>query len=330
MNASMNEMEPIDGGRRLSVQELVGVVFNGIICAFGILGNLWVTYVILRFRKMRTTTNIYILNLALANLCFLAMVPFHMDIILTSSWRYGSFMCTFYMILNLSYMVYIYTVPVLCFDHVFGIPKMIGCIRYKSMVSCTICLCIWIVSVLISLPTMMYTKQKEYKTYMGHVQRSCVISWPDNVPSLSESQEVILYEALMTYIVPVIFIAVFSFLAILNSLSAPKRPVTWLVLGVSIVAIIFPAPVKLSGLIGAFVPMKWEYRSIVHVTTAFEILYLMHTMILPYLYPIINVTFRKVYVMAIKCAPETEVNELFPEDEEPEDVKKPGGHIIMT
>ena len=108
MNGSVDEIEPIDVGRRLRVDLLVGVVFNGIICDFGILGNLWVTYVILRFRKMRTTTNIYILNVSLANLCFLAMVPFHMNIILTSSWRFGSFMCTFYMaLLNVSYTAYI-------------------------------------------------------------------------------------------------------------------------------------------------------------------------------------------------------------------------------
>ena len=325
------ELEPIDGGPRLSVGELVAVVFYGIICAFGILGNLWLTYVILRFRKMRTTTNIYVLNVSLANLCVLAMVPFLMETTLTSSWGFGSFMCTFYMtLLNVSYTAYIYTVPILCFDHVYGIPKMIGCIRYKAMVSCTICLCIWIVSVLISLPTMMYGTQVEYETYMRHVQRSCMISWPDNVPSLSESQEMMLYDTLMTYIIPDVFIIVFSFLAILNSLSGPKRPVTWLVLGVCIVAIIFPAPLKLLDIIGAFMPKIWEHRSIVHVWTAFNIIYLMHAMILPYLYPVINVTFRKVYGMAMKCASETEVNELFPEDEEPEDVKKPGGHNMVT
>ena len=32
----------------------------------------------------------------------------------------------------------------------------------------------------------------------------------------------------------------------------------------------------------------------------------------------------------MKCPPETEVNELFSEDEEPEEVKKPGGHNMVT
>ena len=116
----------------------------------------------------------------------------------------------------------------------------------------------------------------------------CYLSWPDNAPSLSESQEVLVYDTLMTYIIPDIFIAVFSFLAILNSLSGPKRPVTWLVLGINFMAIIFPAPYKLLVVICDFVPKVWEHRSTGHIWTAFNILYVMHAMILPYLCPIIN------------------------------------------
>jgi ABC-type tungstate transport system substrate-binding protein len=46
-------------------------IFYALICILGLCGNTLVIYVVLRYSKMQTVTNLYILNLALADECFL-------------------------------------------------------------------------------------------------------------------------------------------------------------------------------------------------------------------------------------------------------------------
>ena len=48
----------------------------GIVCLVGLCGNTLVIYVVLRFSKMQTVTNMYILNLAVADEMFLVGLPF--------------------------------------------------------------------------------------------------------------------------------------------------------------------------------------------------------------------------------------------------------------
>ena len=46
-------------------------IFYALICVLGLCGNTLVIYVVLRYSKMQTVTNLYIFNLALADECFL-------------------------------------------------------------------------------------------------------------------------------------------------------------------------------------------------------------------------------------------------------------------
>ena len=51
-------------------------VVYALVCVVGLCGNTLVIYVVLRFSKMQTVTNIYILMLAAADECFLVGIPF--------------------------------------------------------------------------------------------------------------------------------------------------------------------------------------------------------------------------------------------------------------
>jgi hypothetical protein len=62
----------------------------------GLVGNTLVIYVVLRFSKMHTVTNLYILNLAIADECFLVGIPFLIVTIAMGSWPFGAIMCKIY------------------------------------------------------------------------------------------------------------------------------------------------------------------------------------------------------------------------------------------
>ncbi|XP_060140940.1 nociceptin receptor isoform X2 [Globicephala melas] len=63
------------------------------VCVGGLLGNCLVMYVILRHTKMKTATNIYIFNLALADTLVLLTLPFQGTDVLLGFWPFGNALC---------------------------------------------------------------------------------------------------------------------------------------------------------------------------------------------------------------------------------------------
>ena len=58
-------------GDKIGLESPLNQIFYALICVLGLCGNTLVIYVVLRYSKMQTVTNLYIFNLALADECFL-------------------------------------------------------------------------------------------------------------------------------------------------------------------------------------------------------------------------------------------------------------------
>nr|CAD7569260.1 unnamed protein product [Timema californicum] len=76
---------------------LITQVLYAVVCIVGLLGNSLVIYVVLRFSKMQTVTNMYIVNLAVADECFLVGIPFLLTTMNLRFWPFGNIMCKVYM-----------------------------------------------------------------------------------------------------------------------------------------------------------------------------------------------------------------------------------------
>lgn len=63
------------------------------VCAVGLCGNTLVIYVILRYAKMKTVTNIYILNLAVADVLCMMSLPFIAMQLALVHWPFGEVLC---------------------------------------------------------------------------------------------------------------------------------------------------------------------------------------------------------------------------------------------
>eukprot|EP00058_Branchiostoma_floridae_P026357 XP_002611848.1 hypothetical protein BRAFLDRAFT_83128 [Branchiostoma floridae] len=70
----------------------IPIVYS-VVCILGLIGNSLVISVILRFEKMKTIANIYILNLAIADELFMLSLPFFVVSILLEDWPFGDVMC---------------------------------------------------------------------------------------------------------------------------------------------------------------------------------------------------------------------------------------------
>ena len=83
----------------------VGTLFQGVIFFVGVLGNILVCTVVIKTRSMRTTTNCYLVSLAVADtITLITSVPqevlsYH---ILAGKWVWGSVGCTLMIYLQVS------------------------------------------------------------------------------------------------------------------------------------------------------------------------------------------------------------------------------------
>lgn len=82
----------------MPVSNIISMILYAIVCIIGVMGNTLVIYVVLRFSNMQTVTNMYILNLAIADECYLIGIPFLITTMHYRHWAFGGAMCKAYMV----------------------------------------------------------------------------------------------------------------------------------------------------------------------------------------------------------------------------------------
>ncbi|XP_017561666.1 galanin receptor type 1b [Pygocentrus nattereri] len=135
---------------------LVPVIF-GCIFFLGIVGNALVMVVIGRIKsgRSRSTTNIFILNLSIADLSFLLFcVPFQATIYSLPEWIFGAFLCkSVHYFVTVTMLVSIFTLVAMSVDRYVAVvlSKKSPCIRNRRNALLGIWL-IWLLSLIFAVP----------------------------------------------------------------------------------------------------------------------------------------------------------------------------------
>uniref|UniRef100_A0A8C5M8V6 Type-1 angiotensin II receptor n=1 Tax=Leptobrachium leishanense TaxID=445787 RepID=A0A8C5M8V6_9ANUR len=147
-------------GRHSYIFISVPIVYS-LIFVIGLFGNSLVVIVIYCYMKMKTVASIFLMNLALADLCFVITLPLWAAYTaLHYNWPFGQFLCkvaSAAITLNLYATVFLLTC--LSIDRYIAIVHpMRSRIRRTMMIAKTICVAIWLVACLASSPTIIYRK----------------------------------------------------------------------------------------------------------------------------------------------------------------------------
>ncbi|XP_056610847.1 galanin receptor type 1b [Triplophysa dalaica] len=135
---------------------IVPVIF-GCIFFLGIIGNTLVMVVVgkIKSRRSRSTTNIFILNLSIADLSFLLFcVPFQATIYSLPEWIFGAFLCKFvHYFVMVSMLVSIFTLVAMSVDRYIAVvlSKKSPCIRNRRNALIGVCV-IWMLSLIFAVP----------------------------------------------------------------------------------------------------------------------------------------------------------------------------------
>lgn len=160
---------------------VLGLYVHSIICLLGFMGNTLVIITYAFYKRTKSMTDIFLLNVAVADLLFVLSLPFIVHNQL-SSWSMGTMACK---LLNGSYSVNLYsgTLLLACIsaDRYIAIVQARRSFRLRSLArSRLICAVIWAAAVLLSIPTFYF-----YNRYQPSHSQETFIQEEFNLTSLA-------------------------------------------------------------------------------------------------------------------------------------------------
>uniref|UniRef100_UPI0037E7FD8A neuropeptide Y receptor Y2, like n=1 Tax=Semicossyphus pulcher TaxID=241346 RepID=UPI0037E7FD8A len=164
----------------LSVQVVLILAYSTII-VLGVLGNSLVIYVIYRFKTLRTVTNFFIANLAVADLLVNTLcLPFTLVYTLQGEWKFGSTLC-FLLPYAQGLAVHVSTVTL----NVIALDRH-RCIVYhlETRMRKDVCFGVialtWVLSAVLASPLAIFREYGPFTLEPGHTIQVCTEKWPGN------------------------------------------------------------------------------------------------------------------------------------------------------
>lgn len=136
---------------------VVAPILYGVVSVLGVAGNLLVIYVILAKEGMRTVTNLLLLNLAVADFCFVVVIPpFTAYQFINSSWPFGSVECRLmHFLVNVTAYVTVYTLVLIAVVRYLTIVHGPRTVRIRTRANVVVMIfSIWIVMLLVNCPVL--------------------------------------------------------------------------------------------------------------------------------------------------------------------------------
>ncbi|KAK6300833.1 hypothetical protein J4Q44_G00289310 [Coregonus suidteri] len=195
---------------------LMTAVISLTVFVVGLIGNTLAIYVVLRYAKMKTVTNIYILNLAVADELYILGLPFLTTQNVLSYWPFGSFLCRVLMTADsMSQFTSIFCLTVMSIDRYLAVVHPIRSTKWRRpRVAKLVSAAVWALSFVVVLPVVLFSDVQD--TF-----NSCNMSWPE--PQDVWSTVFILYTATLGFFGPLLVICLCYLLIVVKVKSSGVR-----------------------------------------------------------------------------------------------------------
>ncbi|XP_078688791.1 somatostatin receptor type 2-like [Branchiostoma floridae x Branchiostoma belcheri] len=177
------------------------------LCAFGLAGNVLVIYVVSNFSKMRTVANVYLLNLAVADVLFLLVLPFLATDVILMAWPFGDFMCrSVVLATNINGFASFFSLAVLSVDRYYATVQPLQSLQHRTVSKARwVSVGVWSVALVLVCPFIVFARTATDTSGAEH----CIVDWPGTIgdPNFG-SQVAITYSFVLGFAVPLLFITV--------------------------------------------------------------------------------------------------------------------------
>ncbi|KAM4598298.1 somatostatin receptor type 5 [Polymixia lowei] len=187
-----------------------------IVCVIGLGGNTLVIHIVLHYSKTESVTNIYILNLAIADELFMLGLPFLAVQNTLHSWPFGSFMCRLVMTVDsINQFTSIFCLTVMSIDRYLAVVHPIRSSKWRRpQVAKVVNGTVWALSFLVVLPVVIFANiQKAGGT--------CNIAWPH--PTDIWEAAFIIYTSTVGFFCPLLIICLCYLLIVFKIRSSGKK-----------------------------------------------------------------------------------------------------------
>ncbi|XP_040187737.1 neuropeptides B/W receptor type 2 [Rana temporaria] len=284
-------------------------VIYSVICVVGLTGNTAVIYVILKAPKMKTVTNLFILNLAIADDLFTLVLPINIAEILLHYWPFGVALCKIILSIDL-YNIFssIFFLTVMSIDRYLVV---LATVRSKRMPYRTyrgakiVSLLVWVLVILIVLPFTIFAG-----VYMDNMEfKSCGLNFPKPEKLWFKASRV--YTLMLGFAIPVSTICVLYMLMLyklrnmrLNSngkaLDKAKKRVTIMVFVVVAVCLFCWTPFHLATIVSLTTDLQ-ETSVVIGISYFITSLSYANSCLNPFLYAFLDDSFRKSFRKMLEC-----------------------------
>ena len=165
----------------LGIVILLAVLY-GTVSIIAVIGNLIVIFVVILRKNMQTVTNIFLANLAFADVILgLFAIPFQFQSAILQRWEVADSMCKIApFVKNISINVSVLSLTLIAIDRYIAVlyPLRAG---FHKKVAAAMLTVIWIISILASLPDALYFKVTSLFAVSDlEVRKLCNVIWPSS------------------------------------------------------------------------------------------------------------------------------------------------------
>lgn len=173
-NSTGQNLSTSDPGSQPGLNAVFIPLFYGMVCVVGLVGNTLVIHVIVHYTTNESVTNIYILNLAIADELFMLGLPFLAVQNALLSWPFGSLMCRVVMTVDaINQFTSIFCLTVMSVDRYLAVVHPIRSFWWRRpRVAKAISSTVWAGSFVVVLPVVVFADVLKD-------DGNCSIVWPE-------------------------------------------------------------------------------------------------------------------------------------------------------
>ncbi|XP_074044128.1 C-C chemokine receptor type 6-like [Macrotis lagotis] len=276
------------------------------ICVFGLLGNILVVITFAFYKKTKSMTDVYLFNMAIADILFILTLPFWAVNHATGAWKFSNTVCKLTTgIYGINFNCGMLLLTCISLDRYIAIVQATKSFRFRTRTLAykkRICLIVWLFSIIISIPT--FIINQKYKTQEMEV---CEAKYQRSPEAVKWKVLILILQLLFGFFIPLVFM-IFCYMFIVKTLvqahNSKRHKAIRVIIVVVLVFLVCQVPhnmvlLVVANNIGRFRTCSSE-KLIAYIRSVTEVLAFLHCCLNPVLYAFIGQKFRNYFLKIVK------------------------------
>ncbi|KAM9665310.1 C-C chemokine receptor type 6 isoform 1-T2 [Trichechus inunguis] len=301
------ETSPCSLGEVRKFSSLFVPIAYALICIFGLLGNILVVITFAFYKKAKSMTDVYLLNMAIADILFVLTLPFWAVNHASGAWYFSNVMCKLTKgIYAINFNCGMLLLTCISLDRYIAIVQATKSFRLRSKTLAhnkVICFAVWVVSIIISSSTFIFSQK-----YSMQGVDVCEPKYHNVLEPIKWKLLMLVLQLIFGFFIPLMFM-IFCYTFIVKTLvqaqNSKRHKAIRVIIAVVLVFLVCQTPHNMVLLVTAVTMGRTDRacsseKLIGYTKTITEVLAFLHCCLNPVLYAFIGQKFRNYFLKIMK------------------------------